>query len=442
MRGSGPTDDDEDEESLGIYDGERFVFTQNSAKGRLQYWWNTVKILWKYGISLYKTIQMMKSTVSSFLMLYDEPFFPWKHGLTNAAGAVGLLNTTSSTGLEFLRAGGVTDRFANDIVQASTRVNYAQNIDTIHGLEAMVCKSCPFGGNSLWSSSRHVSGACWSFQRKFTDNLRVGMATEGAMAVDGGNWQIFAAMLNASGADVYLNSKVDEIEIGDPDAGLRILSEDLSTVEYGLDALVLAAPYYQAGIKFTPTPDHVPEDIPYVDLHVTLLSSPHRLSPKAFGLTEHEQVPDVVLTTLPPGRGSPANGAGPAGFFSISLVRAAQNPHVVPPRKEYIYKIFSPEAVSATFLKRILGLHGSTNDEADTTLEKKLDPNDISWIYRKLWQSYPYLPPRHNFEPSQLDTNLWYTSGIESFISTMETSALSGKNVARLIVDGWLADAR
>jgi prenylcysteine oxidase/farnesylcysteine lyase len=35
---------------------------------------------------------------------------------------------------------------------------------------------------------------------------------------------------------------------------------------------------------------------------------------------------------------------------------------------------------------------------------------------------------------------LWYTSGIERFISTMETSALMGKNVARLVVDGWLED--
>lgn len=32
---------------------------------------------------------------------------------------------------------------------------------------------------------------------------------------------------------------------------------------------------------------------------------------------------------------------------------------------------------------------------------------------------------------------MWYTSGIESFISTMETSSLMGMNVARLVVDGW-----
>jgi len=65
--------------------------------------------------------------------------------------------------------------------------------------------------------------------------------------------------------------------------------------------------------------------------------------------------------------------------------------------------------------------------------------DDISWVYRKLWQSYPYEFPRVTFEELRLDENLWYTSGIESFISTMETSALMGKNVARLVVDEWVS---
>ena len=37
---------------------------------------------------------------------------------------------------------------------------------------------------------------------------------------------------------------------------------------------------------------------------------------------------------------------------------------------------------------------------------------------------------------------LWYTSGIEGFISTMETSSLMGSNVARLIVDGLMAQGK
>lgn len=33
---------------------------------------------------------------------------------------------------------------------------------------------------------------------------------------------------------------------------------------------------------------------------------------------------------------------------------------------------------------------------------------------------------------------LYYTAGIESFISTMETSALMGKNVAQLLVEDFM----
>ncbi len=41
------------------------------------------------------------------------------------------------------------------------------------------------------------------------------------------------------------------------------------------------------------------------------------------------------------------------------------------------------------------------------------------------------------FEDSELARGFYYTSGIESFISTMETSALMGMNVARLIVNDY-----
>lgn len=42
------------------------------------------------------------------------------------------------------------------------------------------------------------------------------------------------------------------------------------------------------------------------------------------------------------------------------------------------------------------------------------------------------------FEDPELARGFYYTSGIESFISTMETSALMGKNVAQLIMDDYL----
>jgi prenylcysteine oxidase / farnesylcysteine lyase len=65
-------------------------------------------------------------------------------------------------------------------------------------------------------------------------------------------------------------------------------------------------------------------------------------------------------------------------------------------------------------------------------------PNDaISWFHPHVWHSYPYEYPRVTFEDIELARGLYYTGGIESFISTMETSALMGKNVAQLIVDDF-----
>ena len=62
----------------------------------------------------------------------------------------------------------------------------------------------------------------------------------------------------------------------------------------------------------------------------------------------------------------------------------------------------------------------------------------LTWYYPHTWSSYPYLFPRVTFEDPELARGFYYTSGIESFISTMETSALMGMNVARLVMDDYL----
>jgi len=209
----------------------------------------------------------------------------------------------------------------------------------------------------------------------------------------------------------------------------------LSAQSQIFDAVVLAAPHQFADIDFIGG-DHArrtPDKIPYVELHVTLFTSPHLLSPAFFNLPSTQPAPKVILTTLPtdeePGQG-PA-GCGSPGFFSISLLDPVTNPSTN--QQEYLYKIFSPSPPNSTFLARLLGLTQQPHE--DDLISK----DDITWIYRKVWHSYPYEYPRVTFEEIRLDDNLWYTSGIESFISTMETSALAGMNVAKLIVDQWQA---
>ncbi|KAF2768984.1 Prenylcysteine oxidase [Teratosphaeria nubilosa] len=387
--------------SLGVWDGKKLVYAQQGES-----WWRELaRLFWRYGSAPYNVNSLMKKTVGKFLTMYDEPVFPWKD-LSQVARDVDLIGPLSSTGQQFLGAAKIKGDFAHDIVQASTRVNYAQNLKYIDGLTAMVC-----------------------------------MATDGAMAVEGGNWQIFNHMVQTSGTKVLLNISVSSIQRaygslyrlgynkkGDT-TGLSLRSDDF-------DAVILAAPYQFSNINFkNHLKSALPEAIPYVKLHVTLFTSPHLIAPAFVNQAPGNPAPKVILTTLPPDEDARAgkDSAGSLTFYSVSLLRPTTNPKTGAP--EYLYKVFSPARLNNTFLSHLLGLQ----HPRDYTTNFPLGEIDISWIYRKVWHSYPYEVPRATFEKIQLDDGIWYTSGIESFISTMETSALMGRNVARLIVDDWKA---
>lgn len=283
----------------------------------------------------------------------------------------------------------------------STRVNYASNLAYIHGLETMVC-----------------------------------MATSGAMQIDGGNWRIFAAMLKSSPSiTTHLNTQVSQISKQDDGTYQLSFNDSVST----FDEVILAAPLQFTNLTITPAPKHTPDAIPYVKLHVTLFASPFKLDPTAFNLAPGTSVPQYVLTTLAPTETPLDGNPGSPGFYSISMHYTSTNPHATPPRQEYIYKIFSADPITPPFLSHILG-HPIPDSQATGS-----DPNGaVTWLHRKTWHAYPREYPRVTFEATRLDGDdgsggLWYTSGMESFISTMETSALSGKNIAKLVSNAWSA---
>ena len=390
---------------LGVWNGEEFVAVQKYGSG----WWDVVKLFWRYGLAPLRVQSAMKSTVQKFLRMYEAPHFPFR-SLTRVAQDVELIETTTGfTGRQFLETIDAAGKFAEDIVQASTRVNYGQNLELIHGLETMVC-----------------------------------MATDGAVAVVGGNWQIFEGMINASGARIRLNTSVSEISESMPGHAFTIKSrlvEDLSSgpshlSEDTFDEVILAAPFQFADLKLPESVKHLPDNIPYVSLHVTLFASPHLLSPKFFNLQDAASLPDIVLTTLHPTDkpGSSRKGVGSPGFWSISTLQtvAGRSPLSGLGRTEYVYKVFSPSPLNDTFLSSLLGLSTPADNASG------ISQDDITWRYDKVWDSYPFLYPRVTFEDVQLAKGIWYTSGIESFISTMETSSLMGANVAALIVNEWV----
>lgn len=390
------------EDEVGIWDGKRFVFTIDDSLD----WRTMAKLVLKYGLAPLRTRNLVQKTLAKFLKFYDEPIFPFK-SLTDAVAKVGLLDATSLPGSVFLESNDVSSGFSRDIIQSSTRVNYGQNLPLIHGLGAITC-----------------------------------MSTENAIAIKGGNWLIFDGMLRAAGADVKLNQTVTSIE-RNPDGTLTVTSVPSNSKEESsvFDEVVIAAPLQYSDISISPPLDHSPnkEPTPFVTLHVTLFSSPHKLSPKFFNLKPTDEVPGTVLTTLPRGLdlGSSQDGVGPAGFWSISTLTTVTSPSP-DNQKQYVYKIFSPERPTTEFVARILDVQDSFDaaGNSNSTIGD-LPKRDISWFHEKTWHPYPFLYPRRTFDEIILSPNIWYTGGIEAFISTMETSALMGRNVAALIFGSW-----
>ncbi|CAG8887824.1 unnamed protein product [Penicillium egyptiacum] len=393
----------ESEESIGIWDGNQFVFTLKNSYS----WWNIGRLFWRYGLAPLRTQNLVKSVVGRFLRLYERPLFPFS-SLTDVAIAADLINATTSSGDVFLQANSIDSLFAREIIQASTRVNYGQNLPLIHGLESTVC-----------------------------------MATDGAVSIEGGNWRIFDGALRASGANIKVNTTVTEIS-RNGDGTVRVsskLNTAASSEHEVFDEVVIAGPLQYSGISISPPLESTPDEIPYVNLHVTLFASPHRISPKYFGLNDsNARAPETILTTLPEGLdlGSNPDGVGPSEFWSISTLRTVDHSALgseEDTQQHYVYKIFSPKRPTAEFIAQILGLEseivGSNKTIGDLLM------GDISWFHEKLWNPYPLLYPRVTFEETVLAPGVWYTGGIESFISTMETSALMGRNVATLMFQSW-----
>ena len=91
---------DIDSEFLGIWNGESFVFMQQESGGS---WWNTVKILWRYGLAPLRTQRLVKSASTKFFKLYEPPFFPFR-SLSDKALDLDLISITSMTGEQYLTA--------------------------------------------------------------------------------------------------------------------------------------------------------------------------------------------------------------------------------------------------------------------------------------------------------------------------------------------------
>ncbi|KAI8032342.1 Farnesylcysteine lyase [Camellia lanceoleosa] len=162
-------DDEDDSSSFGIWDGHKFVFKTLDSNSKFPFFQkivsllNSFRIFFRYGFSLFKMSNFVESAVDKFLNYYksceSRPVFETVDEMLKWAG---LYNLTTRTLQEELVDVRLSPLLIQELVTVITRINYGQSV-SISGFAGAV--SLAGSGGGLW-------------------------------AVEGGNWQMAAGLIN------------------------------------------------------------------------------------------------------------------------------------------------------------------------------------------------------------------------------------------------------
>ena len=224
----------------GIWDGREFKYVGTGGV------WDIAKLVWRYGLAPYRARTHVTRTIKRFMHIYTAKSLPF------FAKDFDFLEMTGGSGRDAFLSAGVSESFIGDIVNAATRVNYAQEVTQLHGLMSTV-----------------------SF------------VTDGGYSVDGGNELIFKGLVERSHAELRLNASVTSIS--QIKGGWEVcVSSDCEEYHH----VIIANPMSLSGITISPKIEVLP--VEYVRLFVTIVATTANPSSEYF---KTKIVPNDILTT-------------------------------------------------------------------------------------------------------------------------------------------------
>ncbi|WOH07054.1 hypothetical protein DCAR_0626485 [Daucus carota subsp. sativus] len=357
------SDESDESVSLGIWNGKEFVFKTIEISSRFSIirsivgFVNSVRMLVRYGFALFKMNQFVEVTVDSFLKYYQalesRPIFGTVEEMLKWAG---LYNLTTRTLHEELTDAGLSSLLIDELATVITRINYGQSV-SISGLAGAV--SLAGSGGGLW-------------------------------AVEGGNWQMAAGLINRSDVALHMSEEIESISY------TRSAYELNSTRgnSYKCDVTVVATPLDELDISFNPVISIPDRKLQHT--HATFIRG--LWNPAYFGFNYVTDIPELVGTIE----------SSDLPFTCISILKKHSE-------KDMTYKMFSRQPMTDVLLDQIFSARNET--------------------IRIDWGAYPHYHSPEKFAPFMLDDiHLYYVNAFENAASTMETSAVAAENIARLII--------
>lgn len=182
---------------------------------------------------------------------------------------------------------------------------------------------------------------------------------------DGRVSALWEQMVSYTGATLNLLTRVEHLTKASwggweltATASFNTTTAPFNTTTIPYDAVVLATPWAltQSHLSTTPPLSTAPISVAYTPLHITIFTSPFRLSPHPFHGNKH--IPDLILTTpcsweytSISGR-SGAHGLGQAPFWSLAVLK----PLVEEGEKRWLYKLVSARETTDADIQRLVGV--------------------------------------------------------------------------------------
>ena len=362
------------------------------------WWWNTLKLLWKYGYSPHRLDSLTRDYSVRFKGIFDDAVPPLR-SLKDAARNAGLYSAIEATESKFLRDHDISCHFVTEIVEAFGRASKGRRLDQSHALETLL-------NIKFWNAGR--------------------------VSIAGGNNRLFTAMLTWSGAKVHLSTNVTDI-IYSSDGTYRVKSVGLrknssheversGQTSENYDAAVLATPFSTSAVelpgKLGDTLDSPPCSPYRVFFFTNDRASLGTYNKMFWPMFSQGSPPHEVLTT------DNVYWWKTIRRHQTGLAYAKENETVL----EDLYRVDDFFAYSYDWEGMSLG--GMEH------LPR--------WDYKHNWEGPDCWRtvgrPRsmaEGFDEVQLAPGLYYTGGMEQLWGTMESNALMGRNIARLIAKGW-----
>ncbi|XP_070578231.1 uncharacterized protein [Ptychodera flava] len=252
---------------------------------------------------------------------------------------------------------------------------------------------------------RHIYHQQLDSTHAFSCLVTLTSAAETAYSVKGGNSKLPMALLSASGATAQYQSIVTSLtQNTDKSYSVDYRTETGKTATVHADAVVIAAPLEWTGIEFINFKPTTRQPIRnWVNWFVTIVAAT-RVNPRHFGQNESWTEPEFILTT--------SNASTP--WVSIQYLDTAGMVN--------IYKIFS-DVNMTTFLDEIF--------------------IGVVQVYDHFWPyTFPVMGPLtkdSQYQSIKLANGLYNINTMESVVSAMEGSVISGRNVAKMVTE-YLTD--